>query len=170
MLCPVEGFNSFLMGHEIYCVWWVLADDGPQDNSCSFSSSLFRLGPHIQEKQLSELPLLTKSGLCAFVWWKFRVSWWRNDWRQSVTVLTSVLVRRNSDICKNCMWCLQGLGKVKALIITICCSLITVSNISICVSVLLLFFFFFFFLSLFYAYLFLYTCFARKKLIHQKQL
>ena len=31
-----------------------------------------------------KFPLLTKRGLCASVWWKFHLFWWRNDWRQSV--------------------------------------------------------------------------------------
>ena len=104
-----------------------------------------------------KLPLLTKCGLCASVSWKFHLFWRRNGWRQSVdSVDISVHKekRSNSVICKNCMQCFQGHGRSKSSDKDIW-SLITVSDISICVSVL--FFFFFYFMS------FLYTCFAKQK-------
>ena len=46
--------DSFLMGHELYHVQWVVADDGPRDNSCLFSSSPFRFSSNNQRKQLSQ--------------------------------------------------------------------------------------------------------------------
>ena len=52
--------DSFLMGHELYRVQWVVADDGPRDNSCLFSSSPFRFSSNNQRKQLSQTSSVNK--------------------------------------------------------------------------------------------------------------
>ena len=68
---------------------------------------------NIQGSNHHELPRLTKHGLCASVWWKINLFWWRNCWR----LVDSSVLRRDSDIfvrtisCGSlgCMWRFQGL-------------------------------------------------------------
>ena len=72
-------------------------------------------------------------------------------------MLTSVYVGRNGDICKNCVCdVFKALEEIKAQV-KLCCSLITVSNISVCVSVL----FFSFLLCMSFC---IYTRIAREKI------
>ena len=149
-----------MKGHEIYHVWRVLADEGPRDINCAHSVRLNSDFPEYPKGSNShKLPLLTKCGLCASVWWKFHFFffWTENRletvckqcWRQCSQRETVTFVRMVFDVFKA--------SEDVTAVIKISWSLITVCHISVCISEL--------FLPVFYACLFLFfhTCFAREK-------
>ena len=76
-----------------------------------------------------KLPLLTKSGLCTSVGENFIFFDGEIAWDRLWSVLIPASVRRKRDICKNCVWCFQGLRRSKRSNKYIYWSLSTFSNI-----------------------------------------